>query len=133
MNGLLGLRKDMNDEGDCGGGVKRFYSSWGRDFEELECDAHIDAVDRLAVDEDGKLNYYGVSVSVIPADVDRGVEFLEDVMERGRVGCMYQVDVLVFRDYESLKRFSDGEVLIWRVGNKLIVRDLSDKKQVINN
>lgn len=134
MRGINDLGKGVND-GDYGGGVKRFYSSWGNDMEDLEGMAHVDAVSHLAVDRvSGELEYYGVQVSVKALDFERGKYLLEDVIGGVRARQVFQVDILVFGDYESWRAFEEGEVMIWRVGGKLIVRNKEEvNKMSINN
>ncbi len=107
-------------------GILRVWNSVGLDWEWLEARAYQDAQDVLAVREDGELDYFGVQMGLGAPMIDRGKTVLEweDLRE---VRMRVSADVIIFRDYDSWKRWESGEVVLWGAGGEIYV------KECINN
>ena len=93
-------------------GVKRVWNSVGFDWDWLETRAYSDAQNVLALREDGELDYFGVQMGLGAALIDRGRTVLE-WENLGDVRMRVSADVIIFKDYDSWKRWEDGEVVLW--------------------
>ncbi len=104
-------------------GILRVWNSVGLDWDYLEARAYQDAVDVLALREDGELDYFGIQMGLGAAEIDRGKTVLEweDVRE---VRMRVSADVIIFKDYESWKKWEDGEVVLWGACGEIYVKEL---------
>lgn len=108
-------------------GILRVWNSVGLDWDYLEARAYEDARDVLALREDGELDYFGVQMGLGAAEIDRGRTVLEweDVRSlRMRVSA----DVIIFKDYDSWRKWDDGEVVVWGGAEGVQVKEC-----IINN
>lgn len=92
------------------------YSRVGFDYEEVENQAHANAVDRLAFDGDGKLLPYMVKMSCFAADIDRKSDVLEFHKFGGRLDLRtkIQADVIVFSSAEQKLVFEEEGYLAFK-------------------
>jgi hypothetical protein len=87
---------------------KMFTSYSMEDYWSVERNAHERARERLAYVK-GKRVPYVVKMSVYAAEIDRGVEWLEDNFRES----MIQADVIVFRDVKQKQAYQRNGVLVY--------------------
>ncbi len=122
MGTMKGLKGESLDGVYAKYGIKKIWNSVGFDWDWLEARAYDDAMNVLAVREDGELDYFGVQMGLGAALIDRGRTVLE-WEDLGSVRMRVSADVIVFKDYESWKRWEDGEVVLWGDGSGINVKE----------